>query len=362
MDKRSVGAKQLGWLSTILAIMTAIAASVFFHWPVRHRAPLELPRTVVIAEQPDRSSSIVSVPGGEKATKADGVDGRVALGSTENPSGGSIDRQLEITPYDRLLEVALDNPDPSVRLGGIEAAIRERSEETFDLLWEAVQLDPDPDNRLSAVSELEQMLKRDLFDGESILQLLNETAQDTDPRVAELSSLIIQEHLGEQEPIAVTEELPVSDEIDSWQSDLNNTESDDFGALPGISIEALWQLALLDPDPAVRLGGIEAAMGRPDVESFDLIVQAALYDSDPDNRLSAVGVLENRSTSGFDDGDEMLYVLEKTSVDPDPRIAALSALVIEEYIRARAERSRSEHMLAMEEKARGIDEDAGLIK
>ena len=63
------------------------------------------------------------------------------------------------------------------------------------------------------------MLKRDLFDGESILQLLNETAQDTDPRVAELSLLIIQEHLGGQKSIVETTEFPVADENDSWQSD-----------------------------------------------------------------------------------------------------------------------------------------------
>jgi hypothetical protein len=103
--------------------------------------------------------------------------------------------ETAVAPLDILLGRALYDPDPAVRLGGIEAAISQRDEDSFDLLAEAALGDDEPDNRLSAVSELEQMLKAGLGDTEQILQLLEETAADPDPRVAELSELIIQGQL-----------------------------------------------------------------------------------------------------------------------------------------------------------------------
>ena len=99
-------------------------------------------------------------------------------------------------PFDRLQEKALDDPDPSVRLGGIEAAMSQRDENIFNLLSEAARSDHEADNRLSAVSEIEQMLKSGLGDREQISRLLAETSIDSDPRVAELSQLIIKEQLG----------------------------------------------------------------------------------------------------------------------------------------------------------------------
>jgi len=99
-------------------------------------------------------------------------------------------------PFDTLQEQALDDPDPSVRLGGIEAAMSQRDENIFGLLSEAARNDHEADNRLSAVSELEQMLKSGLGDREQLRGLLGETSMDSDPRVAELSQLIIEEQLG----------------------------------------------------------------------------------------------------------------------------------------------------------------------
>ncbi|MEI7995915.1 MAG: hypothetical protein WCH01_13535, partial [Methylococcaceae bacterium] len=99
-------------------------------------------------------------------------------------------------PFDRLQEKALDDPDPSVRLGGIEAAMSQRDENIFNLLSEAARSDHEADNRLSAVSEIEQMLKSGLGDREQLRGLLEETSTDSDPRIAELSQLIIKEQLG----------------------------------------------------------------------------------------------------------------------------------------------------------------------
>ena len=53
--------------------------------------------------------------------------------------------------------------------------------------------DFDPDNRLAAVSQLENILRSNAGDREEIIQLLEDTAKDPDLRVAELSELILQE-------------------------------------------------------------------------------------------------------------------------------------------------------------------------
>lgn len=103
--------------------------------------------------------------------------------------------ETAVKPFDTLQVQALDDPDPSVRLGGIEAAMSQRDENIFGLLSEAARSDHEADNRLSAVSEIEQMLKSGLGDREQLRGLLEETSTDSDPRVAELSQLIIDEQL-----------------------------------------------------------------------------------------------------------------------------------------------------------------------
>ena len=117
-------------------------------------------------------------------------------GQNDAGTTGSQDAlETAVEPFDALQAKVLD-PDPAVRLGGIEAAMSQGDEHIFDVLSQAVRGDYEADNRLTAVSELEQMLKSGLGDREQILGLLEETAADLDPRVAELSRLIIQEQLG----------------------------------------------------------------------------------------------------------------------------------------------------------------------
>jgi hypothetical protein len=102
--------------------------------------------------------------------------------------------ETTVEPIDILQEQALFDPDPAVRLGGIEAAVSQEDEISVAMLGEAALYDDEPDNRLAAVSELEQMLRTGLGKREQVLKFLEETATDPDPRVAELSELILQEH------------------------------------------------------------------------------------------------------------------------------------------------------------------------
>jgi hypothetical protein len=232
--------------------------------------------------------------------------------------------ETAVEPFDTVRKRALRAPNPAVRLGGIEAAIRQDDEHGLDLLSQAARGDSEADNRLTAVSELEQMLKNGLGDSDQILALLEETAADPDPRVAELSDLILQEQLdGPQE-------LGHPDEEGASQDGAGMTQPQ---AVPEQAVEPFAtprERLLVDPDPAVRLGGIQAAASEQPEDGFDLLGEAALGDSEPDNRLSAVSELEQMLVSGVGDRDQILQMLEVTSVDPDPRVTELSQLIIEE--------------------------------
>ncbi len=229
-----------------------------------------------------------------------------------------------VEPLDTLQERALFDPDPAVRLGGIEAAISQEDENSFGLLRDAALYDFEPDNRLTAVSELEQMLRNGLGDRKQILQLLKETAMDSDLRVAELSELIIQEQFGGPK------KLPQHDENEEIHNYANITRSKDILETALEPLDILQERAIVDPDPAVRLGGIEAAHIQKDRAGFDLLSEAALYDYEPDNRLSAVSGLEQMLKSGLGARQQILQLLKKTAMDSDPRVAELSELIIRE--------------------------------
>lgn len=118
-------------------------------------------------------------------------------GQNDAGTAGAYDPlETGVEQFDTLQKQALVDPDPSVRLGGIEAAMSQRDENIFGLLSEAARGDHEADNRLSAVSEIEQMLKSGLGDREQLRGLLEETSTDSDSRVAELSQLIIKEQFG----------------------------------------------------------------------------------------------------------------------------------------------------------------------
>lgn len=98
--------------------------------------------------------------------------------------------EAAVEPFD-VLQATLLDPNPAVRQSAIESAITQRDDQAFELLSQVARSDYEADNRMAAVSELEQMLNRGLGNRERILRLLEETAIDPDPRVAELSQLII---------------------------------------------------------------------------------------------------------------------------------------------------------------------------
>jgi hypothetical protein len=247
--------------------------------------------------------------------------------------------ETAVEPFDTLLSLALDEADPAVRLSGIEGAIRQSDEDGFYLLGEAALGDSDADNRLSAVSELEQMLKSGLGDSGQILQLLEDTAADSDDRVAELSKLILQERLSSHE------EQPLPNENLEAPNEAGTAELEDLHETAAESFEAIRQQTLFDDDPAVRLSGIEAAIGQGSEDGFWLLSKAATGDYDPDNRLSAVSVFENLLKSGLGDRGQILQLLESTALDPDPRVAELSSLIIQEQSKSPEEQPQPDQDL-----------------
>jgi hypothetical protein len=243
-----------------------------------------------------------------------------AVGAAE--SQDLVEPALE--PFDNLLELALDDPDPAVRLNGIEAAISQNDEDAFELLREAALGDEDPDNRLSAVNELEQMLKSGLGGSGQIRQLLKEAAMDPDARVAELSQLILHEQNG------FHDEKPDAAEIEPTQWEDGMGEPADGSETRMESFETIQQQALNDADPAIRLTGIEASIDHWGKEGFRVLSEAAIGDFDADNRLSAISVLEHILKSGLGDSQQIQELLRYASTDPDPRVAELSSLIIQE--------------------------------
>ncbi len=229
-----------------------------------------------------------------------------------------------VEPLDILQEQALFDPDPAVRLGGIERAISQEDETSVAVLREAALYDDEPDNRLAAVSELEQMLRTGLGHREQVLQFLEETAADPDPRVADLSELIIREQFGG------SEKLPRFDENEELNDFTDKTQLQDDVEISSEPIESIQEGALVDPDPAVRLGNIEAASNQKDGAGFKFLGEAAIHDYEPDNRLSAVSSLEQMLKTGMGDRDQVLQLLEETAADPDPRVAELSELILQE--------------------------------
>ena len=232
--------------------------------------------------------------------------------------------ETAVEPFDTLLGLALDEPDPAVRLSGIEGAIRQSDEDGFYLLSEAALSDSEADNRLSAVSELEQMLKSGLGDSGQILQLLENSAADPDDRVAELSKLILKERLSSHE------EQPLPNEDLEAPPEAGTAEIEDRHETGAESFDAIQQQALYDDDPAVRLSGIEATIGQGSEDGFWLLSKASTGDHDPDNRLSAISVFESMLRSGLGDKWQILQLLESTAADPDPRVAELSSLILQE--------------------------------
>jgi hypothetical protein len=247
--------------------------------------------------------------------------------------------ETAVEPFDTLLSLALDEPDPAVRLSGIEGAIRQSDEDSLYLLSEAALSDSDADNRLSAVSELEQMLKSGLGDRGQILQLLENSAADPDERVAELSKLILKERLSSHE------EQPQPNENLEAPPEAGMADLEDLHETGAESFDAIQQQALYDADPAVRLSGIEATIGQGNEDGFWLLSKAATGDYDPDNRLSAISVFENMLKSGLGDRGQILQLLESTALDPDPRVAELSSLIIQEQSKSPEEQPQPDEDL-----------------
>lgn len=113
-----------------------------------------------------------------------------------SPPEWSGEAETERDLFDRLRERAIYDADPAVRLQGIEQAVTQADEMSTELLSEALG-DSEADNRLTAVSELEQMLNTGLGNTQELLSILENAQFDSDARVSELAELIIKKHSGE---------------------------------------------------------------------------------------------------------------------------------------------------------------------
>lgn len=114
--------------------------------------------------------------------------------TANSPPEWSVETERDL--FDRLRERAIYDADPAVRLQGIEQAITQADEMSTGLLSEALG-DSEPDNRLTAVSEVEQMLNTGLGNTQGLLSILENAQFDSDARVSELAELIIKKHSGE---------------------------------------------------------------------------------------------------------------------------------------------------------------------
>jgi hypothetical protein len=174
--------------------LAAVLGVVILCWPRRSEQPGLLP-PMQLLELPGNQRMKAS---SDRTSEGIGRKQQVSATAQNSRSGAHGTKMTQPSPpffsiYREEVHRALDDPDPAIRLGGIQTAVSRRGEQAFELLSVAARSDYEPDNRLSAVSELEQMLKSNLGDPELILHLLEETASDPDPRVSELSKLIIQE-------------------------------------------------------------------------------------------------------------------------------------------------------------------------
>jgi hypothetical protein len=243
----------------------------------------------------------------------------------EDTNGKYNELVAEIEPFDTLHERIQDDPDPAVRLAGIEAVLDLRPDDRLDLLWLAVSSEENADNRLAVVSILEQIVADGHGDMQPIQELLAAAAEDSDPRVADLSNLILHEQFGEPRAQLAVDEAAEATETDQ-------TPAADFEVAVDTeaeTVDVIRDLAVLDPDPDARLSGIEAIVHQ-DESVLEVLREAALYDYVPDNRLAAVSQLEQLLVNEPGFREPILELMEDTLRDLDPRVADLSALIIQE--------------------------------
>lgn len=103
--------------------------------------------------------------------------------------GGMTNQELanaSVNTSANYLNERMQHPDPVVRSQAIEEAMTQRDEHGIALLSEATH-DPDANNRRIAVDGLEQMLSQGVGDGQKIVAILEQSALDPNPKIAEMA-------------------------------------------------------------------------------------------------------------------------------------------------------------------------------
>lgn len=116
-----------------------------------------------------------------------------ALGETSEIEsirlGGMTNQELanmSVNTPPNYLNERMQHPDPVVRSQAIEEAMTQRDEQGIALLSEATH-DPDANNRRIAVDGLQQMLSQGVGDGQKIVAILEQSALDPNPEIAEMA-------------------------------------------------------------------------------------------------------------------------------------------------------------------------------
>ena len=194
--------------------------------------------------------------------------------------------------FTRLGLVALDDPEPRVRLGGVVALSESETGETADRLLALANGDPNESVREAAVDGLGRFVE--------LAQLGDFSSSAGDRIVAALRTIVADERLAEEIRSAAIEAVGASSE--SW-------------------VEAIISDAYYANSREIRLAAV-VAMGRSADDQWLEFLFEQLHSEDPEFRLEAATAC---GEIGSDDGIEPLAEL---LVDDEPEVvfAAIAAV------------------------------------
>jgi len=202
---------------------------------------------------------------------------------------GAAEQRLRLD-FSALNQLALDDPDPQVRLAGLRSTIEGQSPQLLRKLLDLMQSDPSPEVRLAAVEDLARFT------------LLGELEHLDAETVSQLRALL-------QEVVRDAHQAPL-------------VRASALAALGYFSdTETAQDLALGFSDPILRLGAIRG-MGRSADSRWTDRLMPVLGSDDPDMRREAA-----RALGEIEDERAAVPLVEIVDdSDPDVRMAVIEAL------------------------------------
>jgi len=233
---------------------------------------------------------------------------------------GAAEQRLRLD-YSAVNRLALDDPDPKVRLAGVQSALEDRSPAWLDKLLELVRSDPSLDVRAAAAEDLARF---------TLLAELEDLGADATARLR----LVLQEVIGdaEQAPKVRTAALAALGYFsDMVVAELLGSAFSDptlrIGAVRGMgrSADPRWTDRLMpvlgSDDPSLRE---EAARALGEIEDERAVTPLGELVDDPAREVR-LAVIQALGQIGGDDAREALLYLAEAPED-DIREAAEAAL------------------------------------